>query len=210
MLNHIPKIKDNHEAIILGNLDKLPIDNVQFSYLKKIYLKHDEVPFKYMEHTTEWFLNSGLINHKQANYLLKVKLTPYIQYAISLLGYQHLNIIKTNYSKLLKYTFKQAKELAIKQVKFMDKIDNSIIINKDNKSTYLLSSLLKDNQCLISLFLAGNQLGVHIQSPSSEMVVNLTNQLMDDEAFINNEESLMFISDNNIHDLVAGIKQIIQ
>ena len=129
------------------------------------------------------------------------KLTPYAKYAIGLLGYQHLSIIKTNYSKLLEYTFKQAKELAIKQVEFMDKVNHSIIINRDNKSTYLISSLLKDHQALISLFLAGNQLGVHIQSPSFEVINDLTSKLMDDEAFINNEESLMFISDDNIPNL---------
>lgn len=210
LLNHIPKIKDDSNAIVLGNLDKLPIDNVQFSYLKKIYPKHDEEPFRYLEYIIKWFLDNRLISSNQASYLLGAKLTPYAKYAIGLLGYQHLSIIKTDYSKLLVYTFKQAKELAIKQVEFMDKVNHSIIINRDNKSTYLISSLLKDHQALISLFLAGNQLGVHIQSPSSGMVANLTNQLMDDEAFINNEESLMFISDDNIHSLVAGIKQIIQ
>ena len=67
LLNHIPKIKGNSNAIVLGNLDKLPIDNVQLSYLKKIYPKQDEEPFRYLEYIIKWFLDNKLISSNQAS-----------------------------------------------------------------------------------------------------------------------------------------------
>lgn len=209
LLNHIPKIKHDKEAIILGNIDKLPLDNPCFPYLKKVYLNQFDgfdTKDSLISPIVKWFNEADYITNKQAVWLNQVKLSPYQLYAINMLEYKVLNLIKDN--SLLQYTFKQAKDLAIHQVKFMDKI-NRVIINKDNKSTYLISSLLKNDEALISLFLAGNQLGVHIQSLDTATVVRLTKSLMDDSAFINDKESLLFIPDDNIHNLVNGIKRII-
>lgn len=209
LLNHIPEIKRDKEAIVLGNIDKLPLDNLCFPYLKKVYLNQlAELDPKdsLIIPIVRWFNKAGYITNKQAMWLNQVKLSPYQLYAINMLGYKDLSLVKDN--SLLQHTFRQAKALAIHQVKFMDKV-NRTIINKDNKSTYLISSLLKDDEALISLFLAGNQLGVHIQSLDTATVLKLTKSLMDDNAFINDKESMLFIPDDNIHNLVTGIKQII-